>query len=161
VIQVYLEDATAIPNHPGAYAPTRDPGVAITPVDTQNLQPAFSPDGNAIAYIRRESSNQMGLYIMSVPNGVTANPNDPATEQKALAPYKKSSHILSQQFVSQPVWSPDGKQIAYLSYNNGTFDIWLVSISIDPKTGAYVMKSNPVQLTTGGIDGNSRPFWTA
>ncbi len=160
VIQVFLEDATAIPNHPGTYTPTKDAGVPLTPPTMQNIEPAFSPDGNAIAYIRRESSNQMGLYIMSVPNGVTANPNDPATQQKALDPYKKSSHILSGQFISQPVWSPDGKQIAYLSYNNNDFDIWLANISVDPKTGAYVMQGNPVQLTTGGIDGNSRPFWT-
>ena len=160
VIQIFLEDANAIPNHPGVYTPTQDPGIAITPPDTQNIQPAFSPDGNAIAYIRRETSNQMGLYIMSVPEGVTATPNDPATVQKALQPYKKSAHILSGEFISQPIWSPDGKQIAYLSYNNDTFDIWLANISVDPKTGAYVMKGSPIQLTTGGIDGNSRPFWT-
>ena len=161
VIQLFLEDATAIPNHPGQYTPTRDPGVAITPSDTQNLQPAFSPDGNAIAYARRESSGQMGLYIMSVPEGITADPNNPVIDQKALQPYQKSSHILSQQFISQPVWSPDGKQIAYVSYNNNTFDIWLANIGIDAKTGAYVMKGSPIQLTSGGIDGNSRPFWTA
>ena len=161
VIQIFLEDATAIPDHPGEYTPTSDPAVALTPPNTENLEPAFSPDGNAIAYIQRESSGQMGLYIMPVANGVTADPNNPVIEQKALEPYKKASHILSQQFVSQPVWSPDGKQIAYLGYNNDAFDIWLANITIDPKTGAYVMQGSPIQLTTGGIDGNSRPFWTA
>jgi Tol biopolymer transport system component len=160
VIQIFLDDATAIADHPGAYTPTNDPGIAITPANTQNIEPAFSPDGKAIAYIQRESSSQMGLYIMPVPEGVTATPNDPATEQKALLPYKKSSHILSGEFISQPVWSPDGKQIVYISYNNESFDLWLANISVDPKTGVYVLKGNPIQLTTGGIDGNSRPFWT-
>jgi Tol biopolymer transport system component len=103
----------------------------------------------------------MGLYIMSVADGVTADPNNLVIQQKALAPYKKASHILSQQFISQPIWSPDGKQIAYLSYNNDAFDIWLANITVDPKTGAYIMQGSPIQLTTGGIDGNSRPFWTA
>jgi Tol biopolymer transport system component len=163
VIQIFLEDPNAIANHPGVYhpgLPRYDPGIAITDPKDQNLQPAFSSDGNAIVYVRRESPTQMGLYIMPVPEGVTANPNDPKVEQQALVPYKKSSHILSGQYVSQPVWSPDGKQIAYISYNNSEFDLWLANVTYNAKTGAYSLQGNPVQLTTGGIDGNSRAFWT-
>lgn len=163
VIQIFLEDANAIANHPGVYhpgIPGYDPGIAITDPKDQNIQPAFSPDGNEIVYVRRESSTQMGLYVMPVPEGVIANPNDPKVEQQALAPYKKSSHILSGQYVSQPVWSPDGKQIAYISYNNSEFDLWLANVTYNAKTGTYSLQGNPVQLTTGGIDGNSRPCWT-
>ena len=97
---------------------------------------------------------------MSVPEGVTANPNDPKVDQQALLPYKKASHILSGQYVSQPIWSPDGKQIAYVSFNNDTFDLWLANISYNAKTGVYSLRGAPIQLTTGGIDGNSRAFWT-
>jgi hypothetical protein len=164
VIQLFLEDANAIANHPGVYhpgLPGYDPGVAITDPKDQNLQPAFSPDGNAIVYVRREAPSQMGLYVMPVPEGVTNNPNDPKVEQKALVSYKKSSHILSGLYVSQPVWSPDGKQIAYISYINNEFDLWLANISFNAKTGHYSLQSNPVQLTTGGVDGNSRPYWTS
>lgn len=163
VIQIFLEDANAIANHPGLYhpgLPGYDPGIAITNPKDQDLQPAFSPDGNAIAYVKRESPTQMGLYIMPVPEGVTANPNDPKVEQQALLPYKKSSHILSGLYVSQPLWSPDGKQIAYLSYNNSEFDLWLANINYNAKTGVYSLQGDPVQLTTGGIDGDSRSFWT-
>jgi Tol biopolymer transport system component len=163
VIQIFLEDANAIANHPGVYhpgLPGYDPGIAISDPKDQDLQPAFSPDGNAIAYVRRESPSQMGLYVMPVPEGVTATPNDPKVEQQALLSYKKSSHILSGQYVGQPVWSPDGKQIAYISYNNNEFDLWLANVTFNTKTGTYNLQRNPVQLTTGGIDGNSRPFWT-
>jgi Tol biopolymer transport system component len=163
VIQLFLEDANAIANHPGVYhpgLPGYDPGVAITNPKDQNLQPAFSPDGNAIVYVRREAPSQMGLYVMPVPEGVTTNPNDLKVEQKALVPYTKSSHILSGLYVSQPVWSPDGKQIAYIAYINNEFDLWLANITFNAKTGRYSLQGNPLQLTTGGVDGNSRPFWT-
>jgi Tol biopolymer transport system component len=160
VIQVFLADATAIANHPYTYSPVSDSGVPLTPGSVQNIEPAFSPDGNAIVYVRRDTSNQMSLYIMPVPEGVTADPNSPTAEQKALQPYNKSSHILSGQYVSQPVWSPDGKQIVYISYNNSEFDLWLANISYNAKTGAYSLQGNPIQLTSGGIDGDSRPFWT-
>jgi hypothetical protein len=163
VIQIFLEDATAIARHPGVYhpgLPAYNPGIAITDAKDQNLQPAFSPDGNAIAFVRRESSTQTGLYVMSVPEGVTANTNDPKVQQQALFPYKKASHILSGQYMSQPIWSPDGKQIAYVSYNNSTFDLWLANINYNAKTSVWSMRGTPVPLTSGGVDGDSRPFWT-
>ncbi len=168
VIQLYFEDANAIANNPGKYSPGvegsgYDPAVALTPDDTsvQNIQPAFSPDGNSLAYVRRESNGQMSLYTMPLPAGnVTSNPNDPQVEQEALAPYKQASHLLSQQFVGQPVWSPDGKGIAYLSYTNNEFNIWFAPVMRDSKTDAYRLQGNPIQITSGGTDGDSRPFWT-
>jgi WD40-like Beta Propeller Repeat len=167
VIQLYLEDATAIAKNPGMYSPGiegsgLDPAVALTPANAQNIQPAFSPDGNWLAYIRRNpSTNSMGLYVMPVPSGdLTSNPNSTATQKAALASYPNSSLIIQGQYISQPVWSPDGKQIAFLSYNNNEFDIWLANISLNAKTGKYVMQGSPIQLTQGGIDADSRPFWT-
>jgi Tol biopolymer transport system component len=103
----------------------------------------------------------MGLYVMPVPENITSDPNNKDVEQKALQPYKRSSLVVQGQFISQPIWSPNGKQIAYLSYNNNTFDIWLANVSVDTKTGAYKMQGNPVQLTSGGVDGDTRPFWAA
>jgi Tol biopolymer transport system component len=172
VIQLFMEDPTVIAKHPemhyhpGDPGAGYDPGIAITPASTstsgiENFEPAFSPDGNEIAYIRRIDMTHMALYVMPTPpDNITNDPNNPAVEKTALQAYAKSSLILEQQFISQPVWSPDGKQIAYLSYNNGTFDIWLINVSSDPKTGAYKLSGSPVQLTDGGIDGDSRPFWT-
>ena len=167
VIQLFMEDPTMIVNHPerhyhpgdpgGGY----DPGIAITPPNAQNLQPAFSPDGNTIAYIRRIDPSHMGLYVMPVPENITSDPNNKDVQQEALQPYKRSSLVVQGQFISQPIWSPNGKQIAYLSYNNNTFDIWLANVSVDTKTGAYKMQGNPVQLTSGGVDGDTRPFWAA
>ena len=165
VVQLFMENANVIANYPrGHYYPGEpgfDPGVAITPPNIECIEPAFSPDGNSIAYIKRLGVDQMGLYVMPTPENITGNPNSSTVAKKALLSYKQSSLILKGQFISQPFWSPDGKQIAFLSYNNQSFDIWLTTLTIDSKTGHYVMKGSPVQLTNGGIDGDSRPVWTA
>ena len=164
--QLYLEDPNAIVNHPGRYRPGAtgfafDPGVAITPSDQANLQPAFSPDGNTIAYVRRRDASHMGLYLMGVPEDITQDPNNPAIIKKALEPYAQSVLIQQQLYISQPFWSPDGSQLAYLSYNNNVFDIWLVDITTDPKTKLLIAKDAPVQLTDAGghLNADSRPSW--
>jgi Tol biopolymer transport system component len=169
ITQLFLEDPNAIVNNPGkGYHPgvfDFDPAVALTPpgTDVANFEPAFSPDGNFIAYVRTIDATHMGLYIMPVAEGVTSDPNNPAIEQKALLPYQQSSLIVESLYVSQPVWSPDGKEIAYITYSNSTFDIWLLTVTKDPKSGAYMMKGSPVQLTDAGghLTADSRLFWTA
>ncbi|MBA2396560.1 MAG: PD40 domain-containing protein [Ktedonobacteraceae bacterium] len=162
IIQIFLENPNAIANNPGVYSPVADPAIPLTPANTnqQSMEPAFSPDGNSIAYIRRQSSVSMGLYVMPVANNVTQDPNNTTVEKQALQPFNKSALLLAGQYISDPVWSPDGKQIAYLAYNNNVFDIWLANVHVD-KTGKYQMTGSPIQLTSanGQLDGDSRPFW--
>lgn len=165
-IQLFMEDPNMISEHPGVYYPGApgggfDPGVAITD-QYEVIQPAFSPDGNTIAYIRR-GSTQMGLYLMPTPpDNITTTPNDEKTAQQALQSFKtKSTRLLSQLYIGMPVWSPDGKQMAYIAYNGGVFDLWVVGLSYDAKKGVYSLSGSPIQITSGGIDGESRPVWTA
>ena len=168
VIQLYMEDPTAIGAHPGVYYPGSpgggyDPSIAITPTSSTVTDPAFSPDGTALAYIKTDSnSNQMELDVMPVPpTRITQTPNDPTTEQLALHAYEAgSSHLLTGVYLSEPVWSPDGKQLAYYTYTNSTFDLWIAQVSYDAKAGTYSIQGNPVQVTAGGVDAASHPVWT-
>lgn len=166
-IQLFMENPNMISEHPGMYYPGMpgggfDPSVAITGTDHENIEPAFSPDGNAIAFIQRNQAlTDMNLCIMPVPpDTITQNPNDTKTEQLALQTYQSHvSHLLTQLYINEPVWSPDGKQIAYIQYTGGTFDLWIANISYNAKTSQYSITGSPVQVTSGGIDGASRPVW--
>lgn len=165
--QIYLADSTLIAQYPGKYRPGSqkqqpDTGVALTPEDkdTRNYQPAFSPDGKYIAYTRSTvTSNDMSIYVQKVPNGITATPGDEADE-KGLASYKGAQLLMKGQYVCQPVWSPDGKSLAYITYNNNSFDLWLAHVSVDSK-GKYKLNGVPVQLTdtSNKINADSRPVW--
>lgn len=166
-IQLFMENPNTISQHPGIYYPGGpgngyDPGIAITDTRFNVIEPAFSPDGNAIAFIAR-NANDMGLYVMPTPpDTITQKPNDPNTEKLALQAYQtQTSHLISQLYIEQPVWSPDGKQIAYITYVGNSFDLWIANVSHNVTTGKYSIQGSPIQVTSGGVDGESRPVWTS
>jgi hypothetical protein len=168
LIQIYMEDPNAIKDnpqmhyHPGDPGQEYGPGIPITPASTTtaNMMPAFSPDGNHVAYIRRIDTNHMGLYIMPTPSSsITANPNNASVQKEALQAYAKSQLLVEGEFVSYPVWSPDGSQLAYVYYSNGEFDIWLANLSYNSKSNSYSVKGSVIPLTSGGIDADSHPAW--
>jgi TolB protein len=101
------------------------------------FDPAWSPDGETIAYIGRDGP-QGSLWLRSVEgSGVTSNDK--------LA------------FVRSPTWSPDGRFLAVLSAQSGSFEVWVASIKSDDETleiGEFR------QLTReGGIDATSGLSW--
>jgi Tol biopolymer transport system component len=182
-IQIMLQDSTIVQQdltqnpqnpvyHPGAYAMGNYPSVPITPgtPNLANLEPAFSPDGNQVLYLRRDDATHMSMYLMGVPNGVTSDPSNPyfnpgsaANKQKALVPYEHATNLMTSQYLSMPIWSPNGQQIAYIDYTNQSFDLWLAKIVKNPKTGNYSINPQSKQqltMTTGGdFDADSRPSW--
>ncbi|QIA09355.1 tetratricopeptide repeat protein [Draconibacterium halophilum] len=72
--------------------------------DMEAREPAFSPDGRYIAYVKDKNkgigTGDLGLWVVSAKGGT---PHKLADAGKA----------------SSPVWSPDGRMIAFLDYSLG------------------------------------------
>ena len=121
---------------------TRTRFALTSPKDT-SFQPAWSPDGKVLAYIRRGTSSDE-LYAATVPDEVTSD----LTLDAAL---------LESGVNAQPCWSPDGAQLAYIAEDDNKFDLFTVGISTSP---TIAVKGKPAQLTEDGIDATSRPSWS-
>jgi TolB protein len=66
----------------------------------KDMQPAFSPDGSVIAYVKKEQDySDLLLYVVGTGDFKTLTNNR----------FTKSTWVF------RPTWSPDGKQLAYVS----------------------------------------------
>ncbi len=101
---------------------TRTPGAA-------ERDPAWSPDGNSIAYFSDESG-EYALYI---------------TSQEGLAPPRKISLGRPPSFFYSPVWSPDSKKIAY---SDKRLNLWYVDLD----------HPDPVKVDTDRFDSPLQEF---
>jgi WD40-like Beta Propeller Repeat len=107
-------------------------------------QPAFSPDGTRIAVIRTEpESGNQGVWTLDV---ATGKATAVATDETAKA---------------APVWSPDGKQIAYIVIRENVQHIYRKAAN---GTGAEELLyrnsgSQGLVLTDWSADGRFICFW--
>jgi eukaryotic-like serine/threonine-protein kinase len=95
-------------------------------------QPALSPDGARIAFVRSDASGNPRIYVSPV-----------ATPDRAVALTKDGVGVWGQY---DPAWSPAGDRIAFADLQN----IWVI-----PAGGG-----SAVQLTRGE-NGDSNPYWTS
>jgi tricorn protease len=114
------------------HGPTRD--ITNTPAVMERW-PAWSPDGQSIAYFSDES----GLYALHVaPQTGNAVAGAAAVKKFALAPEPT--------YYFDPIWSPDSKRIAF---HDNRLKIW----SIDTTTGKLTLVSD--QNEFGGFSSSS------
>jgi Tol biopolymer transport system component/DNA-binding winged helix-turn-helix (wHTH) protein len=84
--------------------------VPLTSLPDRAEGPAFSPDGNYVAFTRRANSPELsGIYIKQVAG------------DRLLQLTKKEQDFCC------PVWSPDGRYIAFSRFAEGEHRIYLVS----------------------------------
>jgi len=114
----------------------------LTSAKETNFQPAWSPDGKVLAFIRRGTTADE-LYAATVPDTLAADTTLKAT-------------LLEPGVNAQPTWSPDGAAIAYIAETDNQFDLFQVGVTTAP---ALAANGKPVRLTTNGIDATSRPSW--
>ena len=92
--------------------PAGAPGRKLTegPLDTQ---PAPSPDGKRVAYIRQTDRAQPGgeLWVLDVASGKSRRLVDPA----ALTPTFQADDLQ----IDSPRWSPTGERVAFLKSTHG------------------------------------------
>ncbi len=116
----------------------------------QTLEPSWSPDGHFLAYVMR-ANGTVSLVVTRV--------SDPAMGAPNFRDYMTATTVLLSGAYSYPVWSPDGKSLLYMQFKNNEYDLYLSPVTV---TGTTIsLQGNPIQLTQGGIDGDSRPSWTA
>ena len=105
--------------------------------DGQDSDPAWSANGREIAFVRTEEGNS-DIWVARKPKNGTWQ-DQPEVEQL-------TSH---QEDDLSPVWSPDGKTIAFVSFQDGNAEIYSM-----PSDG-----SKQRRLTSNGAD-DLTPVWS-
>lgn len=118
-----------------AEALTQDDGWRPDYYAPGGIEPAYSPDGESIAFLSlREGDDFLSLYLMDADGG----------GQRRLTAIGD---------VTRPVWSPDGEQIAFIVFsenNDGLGDLYTID-----RDG-----QNLKRLTdTADVDGYEAPSW--
>lgn len=145
-------------DHAGSIVPPAQHAIQLTSSLGLDCHPAFSPDGNLLAY----SSDQEGDFEIFI---------------RQLTPQGKEIQLTSDgQQNLQPAWSPDGRLIAYHSRKRG--GIWIIPAlggtphqiadfgsapAWSPDGKSIAFQSDPL-LVLGAASWNSRPgstLWIA
>jgi Tol biopolymer transport system component len=94
--------------------------IPLTSLPGQELQPAFSPDGNQIAFVwRNEETGRSDIYIKSVDSEPRLQLTDNSAHEVNPIHRSSASGILPIDQTNladevSPAWSPDGRSIAFV-----------------------------------------------
>ncbi len=103
-----------------------------------DLAPVWSPDGDAIAFVRNSEGNR-DIYLLL-----------PEDDDDWRGPVKAQPLITSPAADHSPDWAPDGDTLVYVSERNGNPEIYTLETDQD---------SPPQRLTTNEAE-DSQPVWS-
>jgi TolB protein len=150
-----------------------------SPADERD--PAWSPDGRQLAYASRQDGN-WEIYVYDLPSGQTVRLTYDLSYQGAprWSPDAAFPYLVYESYQGQnldlyvvpadgssppqrvtdhpapdfaPAWSPDGRQIAFVSWRDGSQDIFLFSLD-DPRDSASI------NLTRTPTRNEDYPAWS-
>lgn len=108
-----------------------------------DVAPVVSPDGQYVAFFSSRSLFSIDLFIADVTTGRIV---------KRLTGPTGSSHFDAISFIyTAGTWSPDGRQFAFVTYNNGRNELAVVDVSSGDITR---------RLAVRGVSGISSPTWS-
>lgn len=112
---------------------------AITRFEAGAMDPAWSPDGQYLAYVAREGARST-VYIVNV---------ESLDQPVALA---------DAELARGPTWSPGGNTVAYIGFTGNTFEIF--SVDLTERDGLLAPAGRPSQVTVQfGVDAVSGLSW--
>ncbi len=89
------------------------------------VDPTFAPDGKTLAYVSTKPSGYMNIYMRPVADGRWSGPETALTTDNKYP--RDRLYFGAWDFHTQPTWTPDGKQLLFVS-NRGTplgaGDVW-------------------------------------
>jgi len=103
----------------------------ITAERTQQWRPAWSPDGNALAYVSRPSGVAPKELKGVSDTQVWLREKDERGEWSKAA----QQITFTQGINDNPDWAPDGKAIAFESNRGGNVDIWVAELKVRANLG--------------------------
>ena len=103
-----------------------------------DLAPVWSPDGDAIAFVRNVDGNR-DIYLLL-----------PEDDDDWRGPVKAEPLIASPEADHSPAWAPDGDTLVYVSERNGNPEIYVIETDDD----------NPPQRLTTNEAEDSQPVWS-
>ncbi len=146
--------------------------------------PAWSPDGRYLLFVKNARDGSRGAPVImryDMTTGKSAALTGPGYTSPAWSPdgryiaatrttafgtdvvildARQGAELLrvtKDERSFNPVWSPAGNALAYLSIDDGVTDLWLVGIDA---AAALRLDGTPLELTiSAGLDPASRPGW--
>ncbi len=100
-------------------------------------EPAFSPDGRRVAFLRNHYGLIQDVYTVPVPTGARP-PAEARAERRITRVARKTPDV---------VWSPDGSHLLFTRYGGGDHRLWRISAEGEADSG----EAEPMPIGEGAM----------